>query len=322
MDFAGKRVLVTGAGGFLGSHLCEALLERRCEVIAFIRYNSQTSIGSVPRGCRICWGDLRDSFAVAEAAAGASAIFHLGGIISIPYSFDHPGETVAVNVGGALNVLEAARKAKCERILICSTSEVYGTAQYTLIDERHSKNPQSPYAASKVAADALALSYHASYGSPVVVARPFNMFGPRQSVRSIIPSLISQALLSDCIEVRGLSSIRDFTYISDTVAGMIAAIESEQAVGQEINLGTGSGVTIAALAEMVMGLIRTIPVISSEDRARGSGGVRQLVSDNSKARSLLNWKPCVDLLDGLNRTVEFVSAHPDLYAGSISKSYR
>ena len=315
MIWTGKNVLVTGSGGFIGSHLVERLLELGATVQGFIRYNSRNNRGFLPEGASAAIGDLCDLTSVEQAVAGKDVVFHLGALISVPYSFDHSEEVMRTNALGTFNVLESARRHGCQSVVVISSSEVYGSAQYVPIDEKHPKNPQSPYAASKIAADALALSFHAVHQLPVTVVRPFNTFGPRQSDRAIIPTLIVQILHRERLEVGNLDTKRDFTFVLDTVDGMIRAAESPAAIGQEINLGTGAEVTIGELVELLMQKIgRCLPVTVSPERVRSTGSeVRQLLSDNRKAKDLIDWFPKVTFADGLERTIDFVRQHPELY---------
>jgi nucleoside-diphosphate-sugar epimerase len=314
MDWTGKKVLVTGAGGFIGSHLVDRLTALGAEVTGFIRYNSRNQHGFLGPDCRVALGDLASYESVEAAAKNHQVVFHLGAIISVPYSFAHSVETVQANTIGTLNVLQAAQAANSERVIVTSTSEVYGTAQYVPIDELHPKNSQSPYAASKIAADSLALSYHAVHSLPVTVIRPFNTYGPRQSDRAIIPTLISQIAVRDHLELGNLDATRDFTYVSDTVGGMIAAADANS-FGQEFNLGTGTEISIGCLAEKLMNLMgRQLPIVESAERVRSQGAeVRRLLSNNQKARTILGWAPAVSLDEGLSKTIEYVIAHPEQY---------
>src|SRR2546427_3167181 len=241
--WSGKRVLVTGAGGFIGSHLAETLARAGADVRAFVRYTSRGDHGwleladpELAGAIEVFRGDLANPEAVAGALASREVVFHLGALIPIPYSYRHPREFVTANVVGTLNVLEAARQGKPARIVHTSTSEVYGTAQAIPIDEEHPLHPQSPYAATKVAADQLALSFQRSFGTPVVIARPVNTYGPRQSARAVIPTIVTQALARDVIELGALSPTRDFTYVGDTVAGLLRCAEADGVVGEVINL--------------------------------------------------------------------------------------
>ncbi len=317
------RVLVTGAGGFIGSHLVEALVREGCDVRAFVRYNSAGRVGNlellapeVRRSVEVYFGDLRDADAVRKSMAGVEAVFHLGAVISVPYSFQHPEETTAVNVGGALNVLAAARDLGVPRVVVTSTSEVYGTAQYTPIDEKHPINPQSPYAAAKASADNLAMSFHRTYGLPVAIVRPFNTYGPRQSERAVIPTIIGQALARPVVELGALHPRRDLTYVADTAAGFLCAWRAgEAALGQPVNLGTGASISIGDLARLIIGLVgRPVELRSTEERKRPEGSeVLELRADNRRARALLGWQPAISLEEGLRLTIEWARSHLDRF---------
>lgn len=319
----GTRVLVTGAGGFIGSHLVEALVREGCDVRAFVRYNSAGRVGNldllapdVRAAVDVYFGDLRDAEAVRKSLAGVEAAFHLGAVISVPYSYQHPEETTAVNVGGALNVLTAARDLGLARVVVASSSEVYGTAQYTPIDEAHPVNPQSPYAASKAGADNLAMSFHRTYGLPVAIVRPFNTYGPRQSERAVVPTIIGQALTRPVVELGALHPRRDLTYVGDTVAGFLCAWRAEsRALGQPINLGTGESIRIGDLAALIIRLVgRPVELRSTEARRRPeSSEVLDLCSDHRRARDLLGWQPAVSLEEGLRRTITWARDHLDRF---------
>src|SRR5271166_2251174 len=237
MDWSAKRVLVTGAGGFIGSYLLEALVQRGANVRALVRYNSRGNLGnliyaapSALRAIEIVFGDLRDPEAVRRATVGVDTIFHLGALIAIPYSYHNPRSVLETNVVGTLNVLEAARAESVRRVIHISSSEVYGTARYTPMDEAHPTHAQSPYAASKIGADAMVEAFHRSYELPVVTVRPFNTYGPRQSARAVIPTIVTQALKGDLIKLGSLSPRRDFTFVDDTVRGFLQAAESSDAI--------------------------------------------------------------------------------------------
>ena len=320
--WSSKRVLVTGAGGFIASHLVEALVQAGASVKAFVRYNSRGDPGllamlppEVLKEVEIIAGDLRDAAAIQQAAKGANLIFHLGALIAIPYSYLHPVEVVETNVMGTLNVLMAARLLGVERVVHTSTSEVYGTARHVPIDENHQLQGQSPYSASKIGADKLAESFFCSYELPVVTLRPFNTFGPRQSARAVIPTIISQALALKIVHLGNLETKRDFTYVSDTVAGFLRAGEVLGIEGQTFNLGVGKEVSVKELADIILGLLnQPAEIVVDQDRLRPQKSeVLRLLSDNSRARSILGWEPVISLKEGLARTIEWVKAHPDLY---------
>jgi dTDP-glucose 4,6-dehydratase len=324
--WAGRRVLVTGAGGFIGSHLAELLARAGAKVRAFVRYTSRGDHGwledadpEAATAIEVFRGDLANPEAVREAMRGCEVVFHLGALIPIPYSYRHPREFVTANVEGTLNVLEAARQGEQARIVHTSTSEVYGTAQTIPIDERHRLHPQSPYAASKVAADQLALSFQRSFGTPVVVARPFNTYGPRQSARAVIPTIVTQALSRDVVKLGATSPTRDFLYVEDTARGIVRCAEADGVEGAVINLGTGTEVSIGEIAERVMRLLgRDVPVVLDEDRLRPRDSeVERLVADTTKANELLGWEPSVELDDGLQRTIDWLTRSLEAYKTSI-----
>jgi NAD dependent epimerase/dehydratase len=319
-----RRVAVTGAAGFIGSHLVERLLDRGAEVTAFVRYNSRNENGLLSiehERLSIVRGDIRDLETISGLVAGVDIVFHLAALVGIPYSYVHVGEVVAVNVMGTLNVLTAAKETGLERVVVASTSEVYGNARFVPMDEDHPKQPQSPYAGSKVASDAIASSFHAAFDLPVTIVRPFNTYGPRQSDRAIIPTIISQALAGDEVVLGNLAPRRDFTYVTDTADGFVAAAESEQAVGQELNLGTGADISVGELAQKIGVLLgRDLRVREDSQRVRPpTSEVDRLVSSNARANDLMGWQPTVSLDDGLERTIEWVRVHPELYDPS---SYR
>lgn len=325
-SWAGRSVLVTGAGGFIGSHLAEALTRAGGSVRAFVRYTSRGDHGwleaadpDVVRELEIFRGDLANPEAVAGAMADRDVVFHLGALIPIPYSYRHPREFVGANVTGTLNVLEAARRGEVQRIVHTSTSEVYGTAQEIPIDEEHRLHPQSPYAATKVAADQLALSYQRSFDTPVAIVRPFNTYGPRQSARAVIPTIVTQALSRQTIELGATDTTRDFLYVGDTVAGMIRCGSADEVEGEVINLGTGVEVSIAEVVQRVLGLLeRDVPVSLDDDRVRPPGSeVERLVADVAKARALLGWTPETDLDEGLQRTIDWLTGSLGEYKPAI-----
>ncbi len=323
MNLKGCRVLVTGAGGFIGSHLVERLVRDGCRVRAMLHYDSRadrSNLEHVPAEVlgevEIVRGDVTDAHFVLRAVDGCAAVFHLAALIAIPYSYQAPGAFVQTNVVGTLNVLEACRWHGTPRLVHTSTSECYGTAQYTPIDERHPLVGQSPYSASKIAADKLVESYHLSFGVPAVVLRPFNTFGPRQSARAVIPSILAQ-LLAGASEVRlgDLTTVRDMNYVSNTVDAFVAAAEREAAVGQVVHVGSGRGCSIGELAELAMQVVgRRVPIVTEPQRLRPVGSeVRLLLCNWSRAEQLLGWKPRVALEEGLERTARFIRDHLHLY---------
>lgn len=318
----GKSVLVTGAGGFIGSHLVEQLHAQGARVRAFVRYNSRGDAGLLRQlppetlsQIEIIGGDIRDSSAILKASDGAEIIFHLGALISIPYSYVHPREVTESNVIGTLNVLEAARHHKTARVIHTSTSEVYGTARYAPINEAHPLQGQSPYSASKIGADKLAESFHLSFNVPVVTVRPFNTFGPRQSARAVIPTIITQALAGKVIKLGNLDTTRDFTFVEDTVEGFIKAAEVPGVEGSTFNLGTGEEIRVGDLADRIISATGTQARVQVEaQRLRpDKSEVLRLISDNSLAKQSLGWSPRVSLDEGLGRTIAWIRDHLDLY---------
>jgi dTDP-glucose 4,6-dehydratase len=326
-DWTGKKVLVTGAGGFIGSHLTQHLVELGAEVRAFIRYNSRADIGllsylpnSLMNQIEIIPGDLRDMHGVFSAVHGVDMVFHLGALIAIPYSYLHPAEVVETNVQGTLNVLLAARQHGTPRVIHTSTSEVYGTALRVPIDEDHPLQGQSPYSASKIGADKIAESFYCAYELPVVTVRPFNTYGPRQSARAVIPTIISQVLTRDELHIGSLDTRRDFTYVGDTVSGFIKAAEApDEVLGDVYNLGTGVDVTIQEIIDTVFKITgKELPIIQEAARMRPEKSeVMRLLSDYSKAQAALGWEPTVDLAEGLRRTVEWIGENIDIYRPDV-----
>lgn len=320
-DWVNRRVLVTGAGGFIGSHLVERLLEKGATVSALIRYNSRNDVGFLievskrNKRLSLIYGDIRELETVRKASAGMDAVFHLAALVGIPYSYQHVHEVVEVNTIGTLNILTACRENSVRRLVHTSTSEVYGTARAVAIDESHARQPQSPYSASKIAADAFALSYHLSFGLPVAIVRPFNTYGPRQSDRAIIPALIAQALYKDEICVGSLTPTRDFTYVTDTVEGFLKVSESDACIGQEINLGTGTEISIDKLLKMILLIVgRDLPFVQSQERMRPTNSeVQRLCSANAKATALAGWSPTIGFEEGLRLTIDWMRNVSHLY---------
>ena len=306
-----QKVLVTGADGFIGSHLVESLISRGYSVRAFVQYNSFNSWGWLDRSPRevrdkldVFAGDIRDPYGVRQAMRGCDYVLHLAALIAIPYSYHSPDTYVDTNVRGTLNVVQAARDLAVKKILHTSTSEVYGTAQFVPITEEHPLCGQSPYSATKIAADQIALSFYHSFGTPVVVIRPFNTYGPRQSTRAVIPTIISQiACGARRIRLGSLHPTRDFSYVADTVTGFIAALESDQGIGEVINLGSGFEISIGDTMNLIAELMGA-HVQAEEDAVRlrpPNSEVNRLLADNSKALRLFRWKPGYGNLDGFRR---------------------
>lgn len=317
-----RSVLVTGAGGFIASHLVEKLIAQGAKVHAFVRYNSRSDTGllkllpeEVVSQVKITLGDLRDIEAVRNAAKDIDTIFHLGALIAIPYSYIHPREVIDTNIMGTLNILNAAKEFGTRRIVHTSTSEVYGTALYTPIDEKHPLQGQSPYSASKIGADKIAESFYRSFNVPVVTLRPFNTYGPRQSARAVIPTIISQALTRDEIRLGSLDPSRDFTFVSDTVDGFLRIAETEHILGEEINIGNNSAITIGDLANKIFYLLgKNGKVVAETQRLRPSKSeVMLLHANNKKAKDLMGWTPQISLDEGLLKTIVWIKDHPNYF---------
>jgi len=318
----GRSVVVTGAGGFIGGHVVERLVRDGARVRAMCRYNSRNERGTldwlepnVLAEVEVVLGELRDVESVAAAIEGSEVVLHLGAQIAIPYSYVNPRDFLEVNVLGTLNVAQAALRHGVQRIVHTSTSEVYGTAQSVPITEVHPLEPQSPYAASKVGADKLMDSYHRSFDLPVCVLRPFNTYGPRQSARAIIPTIISQALAGPTLRLGSLHPRRDLTYVEDTAAAFVAAATSEGAVGRTIQLGTNHDVSVGDLVDMVAEVLgRELTVETDPARVRpDKSEVERLISDPQLARELLDWEPTVDLREGLARTIDWIERNVHRY---------
>jgi len=322
MNWNGRKVLITGAGGFIASHLAERMMSEGAQVRAFVRYNSRNDIGMLKTissaalsQIEIVRGDLRDVEAVRNAVRGVDTVFHLGALIAIPYSYVNPREVVDVNIMGTMNVLMAARDFSVRRVVHTSTSEVYGTARYVPIDESHPLQGQSPYSASKIGADKIAESFYRSFDVPVVTLRPFNTYGPRQSARAVIPTIITQALTRDEVMLGSLDPARDFTFVADTANGFVRVAEAESVLGQEINLGNDNTIRIGDLADKIFGIIGKSPkIVLDTQRIRpGKSEVMKLWASNKKAREMIGWEPQVSLDEGLRKTIEWISSHIDLY---------
>ncbi len=322
MSLSGKTVVVTGAGGFIGSHLVEALIAEGAKVRALVRYNGRDDHGMLDElepakrdAIEVVLGDVRDPFGMEKLIDGAEVVFHLAALIGIPYSYRAPADYVATNVVGTLNVLEACRKHGVSRLLNTSTSEVYGSALYVPIDEKHPLQGQSPYSASKIGADAMAESYHRSFEQPVVTVRPFNTYGPRQSARAVIPTILSQLLGGDRLRLGSVDPIRDLNYVGDTVAGFLALADCDRAIGRTVNLGSGSGVSIGDVAKQCMtiaGVVREIETETARVRPEASE-VSRLIAEASLAQELAGWKSRVSLESGLTRTCDYIRDHLGRY---------
>lgn len=316
MFWRDRRVLVTGGCGFIGSHLVEALLQLGARVSVLGKYNSRSDSGFLHGNehpeLTVRLGDVADPWFVQSMAQGMDTIFHLAALIGIPYSYAAPSQYVETNVKGTLAVLEAARREGVRRVVHTSTSETYGTAQYTPIDENHPLVGQSPYSATKIAADKLAESYFLSFDLPVVTLRPFNTFGPRQSLRAVIPSLMAQALYAEVITVGALDPVRDMNFVGDTVAGFLAAAAADGVAGNVYNIGSGDGYTIAEILEQVQKVAGAVkPVRREEERVRpAKSEVGRLVCDYSRAAAAFGYAPSVSLAQGLEQVRDFLRAHP------------
>ncbi|GAP11694.1 nucleoside-diphosphate-sugar epimerase [Bellilinea caldifistulae] len=322
MNWADQTVLVTGAGGFIGSHLVETLVGRGATVRAWVRYNSRGDPGLLKllsgetlSKVEIFSGDLLNPHTALNAVEGCQIIFHLGALISIPYSYAHPDEVIQTNLLGTLNILMACRKSGIEKLIHTSSSEVYGTARYAPINEEHPLQAQSPYAASKIGADKLVESFYRAYGLRVVTVRPFNTYGPRQSARAVIPAIITQALVNKKIHLGNVETSRDFTFITDTVAGFIRAAETSGIEGMVINLGSGREIRIGDLVQLIIQKIDPSVVVAVDpERLRPlKSEVFRLISDNSLAGKVLGWQPTVSLDEGISITIDWIKHHLYLY---------
>ena len=315
----GERVLVTGAGGFIGSHLTEALVGAGATVRALVHYNSRNDHGhlhalpdDVYGDLDVVMGDVCDAGCVRRAVEGCDVVLHLAALIGIPYSYHAPRSYADTNFAGTLNVLEACREVGVDRLVHTSTSEVYGTAQFTPMTEDHPLNAQSPYAATKLGADQLVHTYYTSFELPVTILRPFNTFGPRQSRRAVIPTVISQALAGDTISLGNTTAVRDFLFVEDNARGYLAAATAEGAVGETVQIGTGVGVTIGEMVERVGTILgKTLHTETAGERVRPKKSeVEALICSPEKAKRVMGWEPSVDLTEGLRRTVEWMKTAP------------
>jgi NAD dependent epimerase/dehydratase len=333
MNLNGKKILVTGSDGFIGSHLVEELVRRGGKVRAFVNYNSFNSWGwldhsepELRKGLEVFNGDVRDPHGVKHAMKGCDVVLHLAALIAIPFSYHSPDTYIETNVKGTLNVVQAARELGVERVIHTSTSEVYGTARFVPITEEHPLQGQSPYSASKIAADQIAMSFYCSFGTPVTIIRPFNTYGPRQSARAFIPTVITQiASGAPTVKLGALHPTRDLSYVADTVAGFIAAVECERSVGEVINIGSNFEISVGETAKMIADIMGVeVKIAMDEQRLRPSKSeVERLWADTTKARKLLNHIPEYAGRDGLKkglaRTIEWfnLSANLKQYKASI-----
>ncbi|WP_417832235.1 SDR family NAD(P)-dependent oxidoreductase [Terasakiella sp.] len=312
MDWKNKNIFVTGAAGFIGSHLCETLTQKGANVTAFVHYNSLNRFGwldysRLKNDMEIVLGDITDSNYIDQLIKEKDTVFHLAALIGIPYSYVAPDSYIQTNIIGTTNVLKAVRRHQNRRLIHTSTSEVYGTAQFVPIDESHPLQGQSPYSASKIGADMMAESYYRSFDVPVTIVRPFNTFGPRQSMRAVIPTIISQCLRNQPIQLGNVTPTRDMNYVSNTVAGFIMAAECNDAIGETINLGSGREISIGDLAKLIIQLCgNDNPLEEDLTRTRPKNSeVERLLADSSKAKQLLGWSSEITLEEGLKQTIEW-----------------
>jgi dTDP-glucose 4,6-dehydratase len=326
MKWQDKRVLVTGAGGFIGSHLVDELINKGADVDAFVHYNARNDWGMLEgrynentHNLNVIAGDITDFQFVKKSVSEKDYVFHLAALVGIPYSYTAPESYVNTNVKGTLNVMQACLESGVDRVVHTSTSEVYGTAQYTPIDEKHPLQGQSPYSASKIGADKIAESYYYSFDLPVTIIRPFNTFGPRQSTRAVIPTIITQALTSGKIKLGSLTPVRDLTYVEDTVQGFIKMAESKKTAGKTINTGSGRGITIGDLADIIIKLINpNISIVCEKVRVRPEKSeVTELLCDNRLALELAGWQPEYTLEEGLTQTIEWMKTHISSYKPGV-----
>lgn len=324
MNWNGKRVLVTGAGGFIGSHLSEELVRRGANVRAFVHYNGAGTRGwldssDLAADMDVVAGDIADRDCVAAAVKGCEVVLHLAALIAIPYSYSAPASYVRTNVDGTMNVLQAAREYDVARVVHTSTSETYGTARYVPIDEAHPLQGQSPYSASKIGADKMAEAYHLSFGVPVVTLRPFNTYGPRQSARAVIPTVITQCLARQPVKLGNLTPTRDFNFVGDTVAGFLAAATAPGILGETINVGSGREIAISDLVALIARLSgNEAQVQVDETRVRPTGSeVERLLAANDKAKRLMDWQPQVSLEQGLRQTIAWIDANRERFRTGV-----
>jgi NAD dependent epimerase/dehydratase len=324
IDWSRQTVLVTGAGGFIGSHLAERLATLGANTRALVHYNSTGSRGwldqsPVKGSIEVFAGEIRDPDSLKGAFQNVDIVFHLAALIAIPYSYQAPLSFIRTNIEGTYNVLQASQQAGVSRVIQTSTSEVYGSARAIPMSEDHSLQAQSPYAASKVGSDKLAEAFHLSYGVPVSTVRPFNTYGPRQSARAVIPAIITQALTAKAVSLGNLSPTRDFNFVADTVEGFIKVAQCKEAVGEIINLGSGKEISIGDLAKQILALAgKDIPIISDPERARPEGSeVDRLCADNSKAYRMTGWRPQHSLEEGLQETFQWIQSHIEGYRTGV-----
>jgi dTDP-glucose 4,6-dehydratase len=317
-----RKVLVTGAAGFIGSHLVERLVSEGASVRALVHYNALNRWGNlellpvkIRRKVEIFPGDIQDPFSVRMAVEGCDIVYHLAALIAIPYSYIAPQSFGTTNVLGAINIMEACRRLGTHKVVHTSTSECYGTAQYVPIDENHPLQGQSPYSASKIGADMVAESYYRSFGVPVSIIRPFNTYGPRQSARAVIPTIITQILRGHSLKLGNLPPTRDFNYVSDVVDGFIKIAESPKSVGEVINIGSGQEMSIADLAHTIMSIMGVeVDIIHDGQRVRPEKSeVGRLLCDNTKARKLLGWQPHVGMKEGLRTSIDWIKSNIDVF---------
>lgn len=323
-SWVSRNVLVTGAGGFIGSHLTERLVELGARPRVFVHYNSMGTWGwldhsALKEDVEVIAGDISDRDSVRKAVQGADVVFHLAALIGIPYSYHAPLSYVHTNVEGTLNVLQAALEANVERVVHTSTSEVYGTAQYVPIDEQHPLQGQSPYSATKIGADKLAEAFYCSFGLPVVTLRPFNTYGPRQSARAVIPTIITQCMVDDVVRLGNLHPTRDLSYVADTVEGFIRGANSSKAIGQVVNVGSGQEISIGDLAYKIAGLMGKAVAIECENQRKRpeSSEVERLCAANCLAKELLGWEPRYTLDEGLRLTIDWIGEHFEYYRPKV-----
>ncbi|WP_029688945.1 NAD-dependent 4,6-dehydratase LegB [Thermoanaerobacter sp. A7A] len=325
MKIKGKKVLVTGAGGFIGSHLVERLIERGAKVRAFVRYNSKNNWGWLETSpykdeIEIYTGDIRDYDSVKDSMKGIEVVFHLAALIGIPYSYISPLAYIKTNIEGTYNVLQSARELGVERVIHTSTSEVYGTAKYVPIDESHPLQPQSPYSATKISADNIALSFYNAFNLPVTIVRPFNTYGPRQSARAVIPTIITQIMSGKKqIKLGNLRPTRDMNYVIDTVNGFIKIAECDELLGEVTNIGSGKEISIGDLARLISQLMGVeIEIVQEYQRFRPEKSeVERLLCDNTKIKKFTDWEPQYTLEEGLIQTINWMKTHLNMYKPEV-----